>query len=209
MRLFIALDIDDAVRERIGRFVQGVQGFASEARWVKLESLHVTLKFIGEKPPEFVTSLHPALHAIRVPPFAIAFRDFGFFPTARSPRVFWAGIQADPALQKLAAAVDAATAALGVPREEHPFSPHLTLARKSGASGAPPAQQGDGPNKAFQRLQEKLAAMPTLEFGTMTAREFFLYQSQLSRDGSRYTRLQSFPLQPDHAAAGSDAPHNS
>ncbi len=208
MRLFIALDIDDAIRERIGRFVEGVRGFAPEARWVRLESVHVTLKFIGEKPPEFVTSLHEALGAIRVPPFAIVFRDFGFFPTVRSPRVFWAGIQAGPDLQKLAAAVDAATAGLGVPQEEHPFSAHLTLARKSGSSGAPRRQKGDGPNPAFQRLQEKLAAMPPPEFGTMTAREFFLYQSQLSRNGSRYTRLQSFPFQGDTAAAGSDAPHN-
>ncbi|MGC2196482.1 MAG: RNA 2',3'-cyclic phosphodiesterase [Terriglobales bacterium] len=208
MRLFIALDIDDAIRERIGRFVEGVRGFAPEARWVRLESVHVTLKFIGEKPPEFVTSLHEALSAIRVPPFAIVFRNFGFFPTARSPRVFWAGIQAGPDLQKLAATVDAATAGLGVPQEEHPFSAHLTLARKSGSSGAPRRQKGDGPNQAFQRLQEKLAAMPPLEFGTMTAREFFLYQSQLSRNGSRYTRLQSFPFQGDTAAPGSDAPHN-
>ena len=49
MRLFIALDIDDAIRQRITRFVDGVQGFAPEARWAKPESLHVTLKFIGEQ----------------------------------------------------------------------------------------------------------------------------------------------------------------
>jgi RNA 2',3'-cyclic 3'-phosphodiesterase len=207
VRLFIALDIDDAIRQRIGRFVEGVHGFAPEARWIRLESMHVTLKFIGEKPPEFVTSLKEALICIRVPPSTIAFRDFGFFPTAKSPRVFWAGIQAGAELEKLAAAVDAATAGLGVPKEEHPLSPHLTLARKSGASGAPLRQQGDAPNKAFQRLQEKLASMPAPEFGTMTAREFFLYQSQLSRNGSRYTKLERFALGED-APAGARDPNN-
>jgi RNA 2',3'-cyclic 3'-phosphodiesterase len=207
VRLFIALGIDDAIRERIGRFVDGVHGFAPEARWVKLESVHVTLKFIGEKPPEFVANLKEALSAIRVPPIAIAFGGFGFFPTPKSPRVFWAGIQAGADLQKLAAAVDEATNRLGVPREEHPFSPHLTLARKSGASGAPRKQKGDAPNKAFQRLQEKLAAIPTPEFGTMTAREFFLYQSQLSRNGSRYTKLERFALGED-APAYARTPHN-
>ena len=52
MRLFIALDIADDIRERIARFMDGVREFAPDARWVRPESLHVTLKFIGEQPPE-------------------------------------------------------------------------------------------------------------------------------------------------------------
>ncbi len=54
MRLFIALDIDDQLRRRIGRFIEGVSGFSPDARWVRLESLHLTLKFIGERPPEII-----------------------------------------------------------------------------------------------------------------------------------------------------------
>jgi len=195
VRLFIALDIDDGIRERMAGFMDGLRGFAPEARWVRMESLHITLKFIGERPPEFMTSLKQALASIKGAPVTLNFRGFGFFPTARSPRVFWAGIQAGAELQTLAAAVHDATHRLGVEREEHAFSPHLTLARKSGASGAPRKQKGDRPNQAFARLQEKLAAMPTPEFGTMTAREFFLYQSQLSRNGSRYTKLERFALE--------------
>ena len=197
MRLFIALDIDENLRERMAGFMDGLRGFAPEARWVRTESLHITLKFIGEKPPEFVTSLKEALAGLRAPTFNLVFRGFGFFPTPRSPRVFWVGIEAPPELQRLAAAVDQATSRLGVPPEEHAFSPHLTLARNSGASGSPRKQKGDAPNKAFGRLQEKLAAMPIPEFGTMTAREFFLYQSQLSRSGSRYTKLERFGLDQD------------
>ena len=194
VRLFIALDIDDAIRERMAGFMDGLRGFAPDARWVRAESLHVTLKFIGEKPADFVTRVTEALGGIRMPPFEIAFRGYGFFPTAKSARVFWAGLQAGPELQKLAEAVDAVTASLGVEKEEHAFSPHLTLARRSGGSGTPRRQKGDGPNRVFQKLQEKLGAMPEPEFGTMTAREFFLYQSQLSPKGSRYTKLHSIPL---------------
>jgi RNA 2',3'-cyclic 3'-phosphodiesterase len=194
VRLFIALDIDDEIRQRIGRFVDGVSGFAPDARWVRLESVHITLKFIGEQPPEMVTALQDKLNEVSVSPFQLAFAGFGFFPTPKSPRVFWIGIQAGPEVQKLAAAVDGITAQLGIPKEDRAFSPHLTLARKSGASGAPRRQKNDGPNPVFQRLQEKLATMPAPEFGTMTAREFFLYQSQLSRSGSRYTKLHGFPL---------------
>ena len=195
MRLFIALDIDDEIRQRIGRFLEGVSGFSPEARWVRLESMHITLKFIGEKPAEVVSSLQEKLQDVKVPAFQLTFAGTGFFPTPTSARVFWIGIQADSQLQRLAAAIDEVTVPLGIPREDRAFSPHLTLARKSGGSGSPRRQRNDRPNKAFQRLQEKLATMPSPEFGTMTAREFFLYQSQLSRSGSRYTKLHSFKLQ--------------
>ncbi|HST13147.1 MAG TPA: RNA 2',3'-cyclic phosphodiesterase [Terriglobales bacterium] len=194
MRLFIALDISDEIRQRIGRFVEGVSGFASEARWGQLESIHITLKFIGEQPSESIPTLQHQLGEVHVPPFPLTFSGFGFFPTPKSARVFWIGIQAGPELQQLASKIDGATAQIGIPKEDRVFSPHLTLARKSGGSGAPRRQKDDGPNRAFQRLQEKLATMPSPEFGTMTAREFFLYQSQLSRAGSRYTKLHGFPL---------------
>jgi 2'-5' RNA ligase len=123
----------------------------------------------------------------------IAFRGYGFFPTPRAARVFWVGIQAGPELAKLASDVDVALSRLGIPKEEHAFSPHLTLAR-GGKSGSPRRQKGDGPNPTFLRLQEKLAALPQPEFGTMTAREFFLYQSKLSPGGSIYSKLERFAL---------------
>jgi 2'-5' RNA ligase len=85
-------------------------------------------------------------------------------------------------------------ATLGIPKEDRPFSPHLTLARGAGGSGSPRHRKDDGPNRIFQHLQEKLAALPTPEFGTMTARAFFLFQSQLSPKGSKYTKLARFEL---------------
>lgn len=194
MRTFVALDIDDSIRQRVVRFLEGVREFAPEARWVRPESVHLTLKFIGEKPDETVEQVKRALAEIRSPAIEMAFRGYGFFPTPGSARVFWAGIESGPQLPALAQAVDESTAALGVPREEHPFSPHLTLARLGGGSGAPRRQAGDAPNRSFKRLQEKLAAASPLEFGTMTAHEFFLFQSQLMRGGSRYTKIARFAL---------------
>ena len=195
MRIFIALDIDDAIRERITRFLEGVSGFAPDARWVQPESLHVTLKFIGEKPEAAVEEIKKSLQDLRAAAMDVQFQGYGFFPTAKSARVFWIGIKAGPELAALAGAIDDRMASLKIPREEHAFSPHLTLARSKGGSGSPKPRKGDGPQRAFQRLQEKLAAMPAPEFGTMTAREFFLYQSQLSPKGSKYTKLAGFALQ--------------
>jgi RNA 2',3'-cyclic 3'-phosphodiesterase len=194
MRIFIAIDLDDEIRTKISRFLEGVHGFAPDARWVRPESLHITLKFIGEQKPERVEALTNRLRSVEGRAMEIHFAGHGFFPTAKAPRVFWIGIEAGPALEKLAGNVDAAVAELGIPREDRPFSPHLTLARGGGGSGSPRWRKGDGPNSMFATLEKRLFTMTDLEFGTMTAREFFLYQSQLSRGGSKYTKLERFPL---------------
>jgi RNA 2',3'-cyclic 3'-phosphodiesterase len=194
MRLFVALDIDDHIRGRIARFLEGVGGFAPDARWVRSESLHVTLKFIGEKSDEDVEKIKGALATIDAATFEMSFLGYGFFPSVRAPRVFWAGIEGGPKLTSLAATVDERLAQIEVPKEEHAFNAHLTLARRGAGSGSPRHLKADQPNRTFQLLQEKLAALPKPEFGTMMAHEFFLYRSQLSPSGSKYTKLAGFGL---------------
>jgi 2'-5' RNA ligase len=147
MRVFVALDIDDGIRARIARFLDGVRGFAPDARWVRPESLHVTLKFIGEKPEEDVEKIKLTLETITAEKFATNFRGYGFFPGARAPRVFWVGIEAGPGLPSLAAMVDEKLASLDIPKEEHAFNPHLTLARGGSGSGSPRKQKSDRPNR--------------------------------------------------------------
>ncbi len=193
MRLFVALDLEEAIRQRITVFLQGIHNFAPETRWVNPESLHITLKFIGEKSEDEVSRIRHVLGTIQSAPISLAFRGYGFFPTARAARVFWLGIESDAGLSNLAAQVDTTLSTLGILREEHAFTPHLTLARSG--SGAPHKKREDKQSSRFQRLQEKLSAMPPVDFGTMTAYEFSLYQSKLSPGGSRYTKLASFALQ--------------
>jgi len=195
MRIFIGIDLDDAIRTRIATFLEGVRGFAPDVRWVSVESLHITLKFIGEQKPEQVDAIGERLRQIESSPIEIRFAGHGFFPTARSPRVFWIGIESGPQLAQLARDIDSAAGELGIPREDRAFSPHLTLARGTGRSGSPKRSKGDRPNSDFAVLDKRLATMPALDFGTMTAREFILYQSQLSPKGSKYTKLHRFPLQ--------------
>src|ERR1700694_6215427 len=104
MRIFIALDIDEAIRDGIARFLDGVRGFAPDARWVRPESLHVTLKFIGETAPQNVDQIKEKLKAVEANAIEMNIRGSGFFPGAKSPRIFWLGIEAGPALAGLAAA---------------------------------------------------------------------------------------------------------
>jgi RNA 2',3'-cyclic 3'-phosphodiesterase len=196
MRIFVALDLDQAIRERIQKFVEQIHTAAPDARWISEEFLHVTLKFIGEQPDDAIAQIEASLRSIHGEPFQVSFSGTGFFPTPRAARVFWIGIEAEDALARLAKTIDAALAKLGIREEDRAFSPHLTLARTRGGSGAPGRHQGDKPNRQFAKLQEFLATHPAPDFGTMTARGFFLYRSQLSSKGSQYTKIARFGLKP-------------
>jgi 2'-5' RNA ligase len=193
VRLFVALDITNDIRSRIQSFIEGVSGFAPDARWVSPESLHLTLKFIGEKSEASTENIKQALSTVKSHPLEIAFRGHGFFPGPKHARVLWIGVEAGPQLPALAAAVDNALVPLNIPKEIHAFFPHITLARAA-PSRASKAEQEGGLTRGFGRLHEKLSALSSPEFGSMTAREFFLYESQLSGKRPRYIKLASFEL---------------
>jgi 2'-5' RNA ligase len=190
MRLFIALDIDFAIRQRIWTFVDGVRGFAPDVRFVGAESFHVTLKFLGET--DKLEPIQAALNQVHGQPIALAFRGYGFFPGPKNARVFWTGIEAGTELQELVSSIDKAMTPLGFERERGPYRAHLTLARSG--SGRPGKKRGDASNARFAALQYRLSMLAEPEFGTMTAHEFYLYESKLSPRGSQYTKLASFPL---------------
>ncbi len=180
MRVFIALDIPEGVRRAIGELIAKLQTSCRGARWARTDGMHVTLKFIGEAGPATVEQTKAELHAIRSSaPVEIQFRDVGFFPNARHPRVFWAGIEATPNLAELAAEIERRFEPLGIPRESRPFRPHLTLARFKSQEGLP-------------RLHEALAKLGSFEFGSMGTGEFHLYESHLKSSGAEYTKLATF-----------------
>ena len=180
MRLFVGLDLPPDIVTNLERLLDRLRPSA-RIQWSPPANLHITTKFIGEWPEERLEELKAALAGIpRRGVIPVRIRDVGFFPNARSPRVFWCGIEA-PGLVELAADTDRATAALGIPTENRAFSAHLTLARIKERLNLEP-------------LQKAIAALPSLEFGACEARSFFLYRSQLRPGGSVYTKLAEFPL---------------
>lgn len=186
MRVFVALDIPEHVRAVIGALMVRLRAVCRDARWVRIEGTHVTLKFIGEVQPETVKSIEASLSRIHFPNFIEwKFRGLGFFPNERRPRVLWVGIEAGADLGALAAAVETSVEPLGVAKEQRIFSPHLTLARFDGARGKPAGS-------ALDRLRETISKAGPLEFGSDTASEFHLYQSVLKPGGAEYTRLATF-----------------
>ena len=180
MRLFVALELSDAVRMTVRELLDRLQRARADVRWVRPEGMHLTLKFIGEVPEEKVAPIKRALaQAASAKPVAMAFRGLGYFPNERRPRVLWIGIEASENLAELAAQLEAALEPLGIARENRPFVPHLTLGRFKSA-------------KRLAQLQEEVAALPSTEFGRIEAGEFFLFQSKLSPKGAEYSKLERF-----------------
>lgn len=181
MRLFCGLDVSEGVQRRLAELV-GQLRQAARLRWTSVENLHITTRFIGEWPAGRLHQLRQALAPLAArEPIPIQVRALGWFPDPRRPRVFWAGIEAPPALSELALATDTALAALQVPAESRPFSPHLTLARVP----LPVPQE---------ELLHRIAGLESAHFGAFTAREFYLYSSEPGPGGAVYTKLAAFPF---------------
>jgi 2'-5' RNA ligase len=197
VRLFVAIDIDEEIRRRIAAFIDAMRGAAPLARWQGVGNLHVTLKFLGETPIERVESVKQSLSSVAHAPVEIQFTGCGFFPNARSARVFWAGVESGDALASLASQIDDKISRLGFEREQREFHPHLTLARASLRSGQPASGDPHQPTRRSGSALGSLAqSIPKSgpEFGRMTAHEFYLYESKLSPRGAQYTKMARFPL---------------
>jgi 2'-5' RNA ligase len=191
MRLFVALDIEPEIRTRIAEFRNRMKAFAPDVRWVGPETFHVTLQFLGET--KKLEEIQSALAQVKGSAVPLAFRGAGFFPGPKSPRVFWVGIESDQRLQQLVNVIASELKPLGFERDAGPYRPHLTLARSG--SGRPRPVAGEHTAFGLQQVRAKLESLAPLEFGTMTAREFYLYESKTMPAGAEYTKLARYGLE--------------
>ena len=187
LRLFVAIDLPEDVRESLGRLQAGLRrNDLTGLRWTRPEGVHLTLKFLGETPAAEVAAIEGALaRAVRgVPAFRLALGAPGTFGGRRGPRVLWVDVEGELApLQRLQAAVERELAAVGFAPEERKFSPHLTLARVP----QPP------PPGLAERLSRALAAVAAPQ-GEFRATELLLMRSRLQPGGAVYSRVAAFPL---------------
>lgn len=176
-RLFVAVEIPDAIRERLGRLPHDLRG----ARWVKVEQLHLTLRFIGDVEPEVGARIAGALATVQFPRFELTVRGAGVFPSPHKPRVLWVGIDPRAEIPALKAGIDAV---IEVPDDEagRAFHPHLTLARLREAD-----------RSDVQALLQKLEK---LSFEPFWVDHFTLFESELGRDGAKHRVVQTYPLLP-------------
>jgi 2'-5' RNA ligase len=185
MRLFVALATPTEVREKIASLIRELRGVDGNPKWINPDNLHVTLKFIGEVAPEKAVEIGDALATVQTQQSVVVkFREIGFFPDARRPSVAWVGIQSAQMLFFLAGEVNRALVPLGIPREEKPFVPHLTIARFKETRLSP-------------ALRAEIEKQKSREFGTLATGEFHLVESKRKSAGAEYTTLRSFRFAPE------------
>jgi 2'-5' RNA ligase len=175
-RLFVAVDLPREAKEALLDICQGLP----EARWVPPEQLHLTLRFIGDADDETFAAVKAALGGVKGTTFDLALEGVGHFPPGKRPRVLWVGMERNEPLMQLAQDVELALGTAGVPPDERPFSPHITLARFR----EPPA----GGVARFEERHREFALPP------FTVAAFYLYSSILGPKGATHTREATYPL---------------
>jgi RNA 2',3'-cyclic 3'-phosphodiesterase len=187
LRAFIAVEIPIAVRQAVGEATSDLQkGIGSLVRWVPMENMHLTLKFLGDISPLNVDMLTQMIRSEvdLYNCFEIQFNGLSSFPNLKRPRVIYIGIRAPATLVALHRGIEAASRRLGYESEERGFSPHLTIGRvKQNVTGT-----------EQQAIRRALEGAKIDSLGTARVDSVDLFKSDLKSTGSVYTRLYSAPL---------------
>jgi 2'-5' RNA ligase len=184
IRSFIAVEIPQSLRAKLEEVQRELKRADADVRWVRPESIHLTLKFLGSVSGGELEKLGGSIAPIisSWAPFEVRLHGLGCFPSSRSPRIVWVGIEQGSAealsLQK---AVENRAAEVGFPPETRPFKPHLTLGRIRSSKGKASLAQ------AVENLRD-------VEIGSYPVNEVYLFKSELKPSGAVYTKLQTFPM---------------
>ena len=188
VRVFIALPIPPPLKSELERVVQYLADQVPVGvRWVGVDGIHLTLKFLGNINPTRIEDITEAMRraSLTYSHFSLHMSGLGTFPNERRPRVIWAGVQGDlELLGKLQAGIEAEVSGLGFPRENRPFSPHLTLGRVRDQSAG---SERLGIGAAISNY----SVDPTEPWLVQSVR---LVQSNLGPGGATYSDLASVPL---------------
>jgi len=184
MRLFVALAIDEKIRDVLKGTVDELRMTHAPVRWVKPDGIHLTLKFLGETPGEKLDSIKSALERISscVYPFPITVSGMGAFPSLPNPRIIWAGVlEPSGSLEKAWNSIEDATAAMGWKKERRGFCPHVTIGRVKG-------------NINLKQLASAVINMQNSVWGEQESRGLSLYRSYLEPGGAKYEVVRFFPF---------------
>ena len=184
MRMFIGIGLPPDCRRAVVEAVSPLMGRRPPVSWTQEQNLHLTLKFLGETPPDLVDRIAALLAraAEDVPVFEFVVEGAGGFPSLRAPRVLWVGIRESLELVgKLHENMENALSGAGFPREGRPLHPHITVGRAR--DGLPP-----GWGEEFAR------AVSGRRFGVVRVASYQLYESRLSPRGALYFVLRDVPL---------------
>ncbi len=188
LRLFIAAEITDEMRSKLGGLIEGLSSPADGVKWVRPRSIHLTLKFLGNVREEDLGSVkktgEEGISGFKgIDDISLTVKGLGTFPggnTSRA-RVIWVGLDGDvERMGSIRNALEEAFAKIGFPKEERDFRPHLTLGRVKGrASGG---------------MIDKIESMKDIVLGDIVVSGLHLFRSDLKPTGAVYTSLFYYPF---------------
>jgi 2'-5' RNA ligase len=180
IRTFVAVELGAQIVRALADEQRRLAEPGADVKWVRPESLHVTLKFLGDIARGNIGEVARAIEAAaaKIPPFRLVVEGVSFFPRPTKPRIVSVGVDADGtrALTDLALAVDEHLGEAGYRREERSFKAHITLGRVKSSRG-------------LGGLSDLILTAPGEPFGSCDVDRVVLYMSELSRAGPTYTPL--------------------
>lgn len=178
-RLFTALEIPHDVADELEILRGGVEG----ARWIDRDSLHITLRFIGDVEHPVANELRHTLGSLSGAGFELSLKGMGAFGGGK-PRAIWAGVRRSEALMALQADHEALCRRIGLAPETRQFTPHVTIARMRGG------------RVLSSDVQAFLARHALYESRTFEVDQFVLLSSRPSKGGGPYVAEEVYGLSP-------------
>ncbi|MCJ7743042.1 MAG: RNA 2',3'-cyclic phosphodiesterase [Dehalococcoidales bacterium] len=187
IRSFIAIELPEAVKLNLSQLeAQLKSGRQTSVKWVAPESIHLTLKFLGNIVVESTKDIAQAMAeaAQGIPPFRLEVKDLGVFPNLQRVQVAWVGVHGEiDKLSQFQQRLDSNLLRLGFAPEGRPFTPHLTIARLR-----------DNASPAERQALGQLIASTRFEAGAFSVDAISLMKSQLTREGPIYSRISQVAL---------------
>jgi 2'-5' RNA ligase len=182
LRAFLAIQPAAEALRALRDLQRELGDVGADVRWVPVESMHLTVQFLGDvreaEVPEIDRRLRERFATIE--PFDLECRGLGVFPNWKRPRVVWIGLHGD-GLDAVAESAETVLSPLGFPPEEREFSPHITIGRMRSTRG------WESLSRALRERNEQSIATSRIDHAT-------LYRSQLRPDGAVYTPIVELPF---------------
>lgn len=188
IRAFVAITLPFEIKSELNAIIQKFKAQQVKGvRWVAVENIHLTLKFLGDTSQEDLGKISKILQieCTAHPCFSVEVAGLGAFPNPRRPRIIWVGLKAPSALKNLAACIESAAETIGVQPEERGFFPHLTLGRV----------KNDVSSSDLLNLSTALNSITVESAGVFTVSQLTLFRSDLRPTGPIYSILAQFNLQ--------------
>jgi 2'-5' RNA ligase len=184
IRAFVAIPLPELITTRICDIQERLKSLRLPVRWVRPESVHLTLKFLGEIPVSTIEGIAGVMEltVVECAPLTLFTKGLGVFPGIKKPRVLWIGISGDvKPLSDIQANLETHMEQIGFAKENRPFKSHLTLGRFKGSIH---------PGTLF----DILGSFSDFSSEPFEAKELVLYKSELKPTGAIYTKLQTVYL---------------